>query len=280
MFFIKFKKVFFFIFTISLIFIFIFLKKPLINEFKVHYIDVNQGDCSLIEYENLKILIDTGPNEANKKLINYLKKERIKTIDYIFITHPHEDHIGNLDEILSTFKVNNIFIPNVNYHSEDLIKSLYIAKKNNIPITVIKEDINLTLTKDLKLDIFASSNFISENLNDFSPIIKANYKDKSFLFTGDNEAIGEFEMLDKNLDSDILQVGHHGSKTSSTEEFLEKVSPKISIISCGKNNRFNHPHKDTLSKLNNYSKKIYRTDEDGSIIISISKENHFEIEKK
>ncbi|WP_055070800.1 ComEC/Rec2 family competence protein [Clostridium massiliamazoniense] len=281
----KSKKIFYFIFSLLIFILLIttnnfFSKRNYIKNLKVHYIDVGQGDATLIEYLDKKILIDCGPNSNESNLLKYLSGLNINKIDYIFITHPHEDHIGNLDKIIANYKVTSIFMPKVNFESEDLSKSLSLIKNKNITLYNLNKDFKIKFDENFYLEIFSSSKKNYENINNFSPLIKVIFKKDSFLFTGDNEELGELEFINKDINVDILKVGHHGSNTSSTNIFLEKVSPKISIISCGKNNSFNHPNPKVLERLNKLNNKIYRTDEDGTIIINSYGKSIIEIEKK
>ncbi|MFR5264362.1 ComEC/Rec2 family competence protein [Clostridium sp.] len=279
----KSKKYFYFIiflFVLLIIKISFFPATDYINNLKVHYIDVGQGDSSLIEYLDKKILIDCGPNSNESNLLKYLNNLNITKIDYIFITHPHEDHIGNLDQVISKYKVTTIFMPKVNFESKDLSTSLSLIKDKNITLYDLNKDFKIKFNEDFYLEVFSSPKKNYENINNFSPLIKVIFKKDSFLFTGDNEEIGELEFINNAIDVDILKVGHHGSNTSSTDLFLKKVSPKISIISCGKNNSFNHPNPKVLERLNKFDNKIYRTDEDGTIIINSYGNSVVTIEKK
>lgn len=234
----------------------------------VHFIDIGQGDSTLINVNNKNILIDSGPNSAESDLISYLKKNKIKKLDYLITTHPHEDHIGNIDSILKTFKVENFLAPKAIYDSKDFKNMIIALKEKNMNIDILSNNSSkINLGENIKVDIFSSKSTNHENINNYSPLIKISFINTSFLFTGDAEEELEQELLDNNIDSDVLKVGHHGSSTSSSESFLSKVSPNISVISCGINNKFNHPTKETLDKLKNIDSTIYRTDEDGTIVL-------------
>lgn len=282
-----FKKKTFIFFLIFFIFLSTILGNLLINhhfkfenKVKIHYIDVGQGDSSLIQTPTKTILIDTGPNKSEENLINYLKSVNVTKIDYLFITHPHEDHLGNLDAILSTFKVNNLFIPRSFSNSLDFKTSFFLIKKQNINFSFLENDFRLFLDENIYLDVFSSLSSEYEDINDISPMIKLVFQEDSFLFTGDNEVTGELEAINKDISSDFLKIGHHGSSSSTSSLFLNKVNPKTAIISCGKNNSYNHPHKKTLDNLLKNNIKIYRTDQDGSIIFTSFGDSSINVEKK
>ncbi|MGL4739982.1 MAG: ComEC/Rec2 family competence protein [Sarcina sp.] len=234
---------------------------------EIHYIDVGQGDSTLIKLNNKNILIDSGPNSAELNLKKYLKKEKIKTIDILIATHPHEDHIGNIDMILTEFKVNEIFAPYAIYSSKDFENFKKKLIENNKQINILKPNTTINFDPNINIEIFSPHQDSYSNINDYSPIMKISHLNNSFLFTGDAEEVAEREVLKANINSDVLKVGHHGSTSSSSKEFLEAVTPEISIIQCGINNDFNHPHQSTLKKLTEINSKIYRTDEDGHIIL-------------
>jgi competence protein ComEC len=244
------------------------------NQLIIHFIDVGQGDATLLEFNEKTLLIDSGPNIAEEKISKYLKKNNITTINYLIATHPHEDHIGNIDYILENFKVKNFLAPKVLYESQDFTNMIKKLQAENLKINVISGSTKNIINLDASINIdFFSPNKKYENTNNYSPIIKLTHGNNSFLFTGDAEKEVELSILHKNLDSDVLKVGHHGSASSSTKEFLDIVTPKISIISCGINNQFNHPHSQTLENLNFQDSLIYRTDEDGTIILASNGKN-------
>lgn len=241
------------------------------TEMKVHYIDVSQGDSELIQVNGKNMLIDSGPRSSEKDLINYLNNLNIKKLDYVIATHPHEDHIGNMDEVIKNFEIGEFYAPKVTTTTktfEDMIKAL---KSKNLKINVLNENTNsIDLGKNTKVQVFSpKEDFKDKDLNNYSPIMKITYGKNSFLFTGDAETPVEEYVLSKgyNISSDVLKSGHHGSKTSSSEKFLQKVDPSVTIISCGTNNKYGHPNKETLEKLSKVKSKVYRTDKDGNIVL-------------
>lgn len=243
------------------------------NDMIVHYINVGQGDAELIQVNGKNMLIDSGSRTNEKDLFNYLDKLKIKKLDYVIATHPHEDHIGNMDEVIDKYEIGQFYAPKVTHTTktfEDMINAL---KRKNLKINVIKEGTNsIDLGKNTKVQVFCpKENGYSKDtdLNNFSPIMKITYGKNSFLFTGDAEKLEENYVLNKNYDikSDVLKLGHHGSSTSTTNNFLKAVDPSIGIISCGIDNKYGHPHKETISKLSKQNVKVYRTDKDGNIVL-------------
>ncbi len=212
--------------------------------FTVHYIDVGQGDASLIQVNNKNILIDAGPYESKDTIINYLKSLNIKTLDYIIATHPHEDHIGSMASIIKSFNVLNFFAPKVYHNTESFLDMINELNKKSLKINILKKGMGsfIDLGNNTLVEIFSPIKENYDNLNNYSPIMKITYENTSFLFTGDAEEDLEKEVLlsDANLSSHVLKIGHHGSSTSTTESFLTAVSPKLSVISVGINNSYKH----------------------------------------
>ena len=240
------------------------------NKMIIHYIDVGQGDCILIQVNNKNLLIDSGPSSNRKDLLNYLEKLDIKKFDYIIATHPHEDHIGNMDTIIKRYDIGSFYSPKVITSSTTFENMISALVDKNLKINVLKKGVKgIDLGKNTEIEVFSPlENISSDNLNDYSPIIKITFFNNSFLFTGDAEISTEDTVLSENnnLNCDILKVGHHGSSTSTSTDFLISTNPSVAIISVGKNNSYGHPTSETLSLLNSYNIRTIRTDINGTVI--------------
>ncbi|MCY6484352.1 ComEC/Rec2 family competence protein [Clostridium aestuarii] len=237
------------------------------NKLLVHYINVGQGDSILIQVNNKNILIDAGPKA--KTVYSYLKKHKIKTLHYVIATHPHDDHIGGMSYVINKFKILEFYAPKKIANTETFNSMITALNKKNLKIIPIKAEKKLDIGKNASCIFVAPNNDNYNNTNNYSAVIKITYKNTSFLFAGDAEALSESEILNTgyNIKSDILKVGHHGSTSSTTTEFLNEVNPKVAVISCGQNNDYGHPNKETLSKLKGKNIIIYRTDIDGTIVL-------------
>ncbi|APC83265.1 ComEC/Rec2 family competence protein [Clostridium botulinum] len=245
------------------------------NELKVHYIDVGQGDSILVQTKDKNILIDAGTRKSSDSLISYLKKQHIKKLDYVIATHPHEDHIGGMPKVIEEFEISNFYAPKKTANTKIFKDMILQLKKKNLKINVAKKGISLDLSNNSSLDFLAPVKDNYENTNDSSAVVKLTHGNTKFLFTGDAEKTSEKDILNSNedLSSNVLKIGHHGSHSSSSKEFLDKINPKIAIISCGKNNDYGHPHKETMKELNKRNIEVYRTDIDGNIVLTSDGEN-------
>lgn len=245
------------------------------SELKVHYINVGQGDSILIQTKNENILIDAGTRKDSHSVIDYLKKQNIKKLDYVIATHPHEDHIGGMPKVIDEFEIKNFYAPKKTTNTKIFKDMILGLKKKNLKINVAKAGISLNLSNNVMLNFLAPVKNNYNNLNDYSAVVKIIDGNTKFLFTGDAEKNSEKDMLNSNADlsSDVLKIGHHGSHSSSSKEFLDKVDPKIAIISCGKNNDYGHPHKETMKELQKRNIKIYRTDIDDNIVLTSDGKN-------
>lgn len=249
-----------------------------VNGLVVHYIDVGQGDSILIQTKEKNMLIDSGPNDSIRKLSSYLNSLHIKKLDYVIATHPHEDHIGNMDYILKKYTVTTFMAPKVTTNSSYFNDMITELKHKNMNISTIRfgnKNTNINLGDNIKVEVLGPVKDKYEKLNNYSAVIRISYNNTSFLFTGDCEKEEENDILknNTNIHSDVLKVGHHGSSTSTTKDFLDAVSPKIAVISVGKDNSYNHPSSSTLSTLKKYGCTIYRTDNDGNITLKSDGEN-------
>lgn len=241
------------------------------NYLTVYFIDVGQGDCILVNVNGYNLLIDSGPSSARKSLLGYLDKLSISKFDYVIATHPHEDHIGNMDAIIRKYHIGKFLAPKVTASTLTFENMVTALNDKNLKISVISTGSNsINLGKETSIMFYTLPNLNTDDeLNLYSPIIKLTYKNISFLFTGDAELKNE-EFLIKNeinLRSHILKIGHHGSSSSTCEAFLNSVNPKVAIISVGSNNKYGHPAASTLNLLKNYHIKVYRTDLLGNIIL-------------
>ena len=261
-FFRKYKKIIVLILVLSIGISFIYKNIP--KDLYINFIDVGQGDSTLITTQyNKKILIDGGGSEfgstfdvGEKTLLPYLLKKKIHKVDCVIISHFDSDHVGGILTILEELNVKQVLIPKQVEYSENYNKFLDIIKKRNIKVKIVGEGNTINLDKNTYIDIlWPEEKQITDNvLNNNSMIVRLCYKNFKMLFTGDIEEIAEQKLLQKyenteKLTADILKVAHHGSKSSSIAEFLEKVNPKIAVIGVGKNNKFGHPNAGVLDRL-------------------------------
>lgn len=243
----------------------------------VHFIDVGQGDCTLIELpEDKFMLIDAGDNGKENVILNYLDEMNVTKIDYLVATHPHADHIGGMPEIIEKYDIGQIFMPNAEASSKTFENMLDVIEDKNLYINTAYAGKNIFDDSGIKADIISPEKDRSYNdLNNCSAVVKLECGEKSFLFMGDAEKEIEDNISDSYayLKSDVLKVGHHGSSTSSEYEFIKKVSPEYAVISCGKDNTYGHPHTETIDNLKKVDAEVLRTDELGTIKIETDGKN-------
>ena len=251
---------------------------------RIYFIDVGQGDsCLIITPRNKKILIDGGEGDSNV-LLSYLLDRRIKTIDYIVISHFDSDHCNGLIEIIQKLNVKNVLISKQAYFCDEYRNIANIINLKKINTIQVKQGDVLNIDKEVKLGIFyPAKNLEYDDLNNNSIVAKLRYNKFSVLFTGDIEK-SEENILNKytsnQLKSDVIKVAHHGSRTSSSEEFIKAVKPKVALIGVGMNNKFGHPNQEIIERLENVNCKIYRTDEMGEIVLEVDKKGKVKIETK
>ncbi len=257
------------ILILSVIYLSLFLSScNKVNDLSIHIIDVGQGDSVLIKTpSNKNILVDGGNEDSYSLIKSYLKKEDIDTLDIILISHFDSDHIGGLDNIINDFNVKEVYSPQqvldtTSYNNLDMACNF-----KDISIKHLFNGDSLKIEDEIILNILNPS-FIQEENNLNSIAFVLNFKNKSFLFTGDIESDNESDIINSyDLDDiDFLKVAHHGSSSSSTDKFISEVTPDISVISCGYKNQYGHPHKSTLDTLSKYNSLVYRTDLIGDIV--------------
>ena len=242
---------------------------------EVHYIDVGQGDATLIKCGSHAMLIDGGNNNKGTTGQLYLKKQGVESLDYVIGTHPDADHIGGLDVIVYKYNCDTVIMPDYEKDTKTYQELVDVIHDKNMKITypVVGEQYALG---EAKFTIIApNSNSYGGNANDYSVAILLEYGKNRFLFTGDAEEASEAEMLTNGIDisADVYKVAHHGSRSASTQEFLNAVHPKYAVISCGEGNSYGHPHAEVLNRLRSMGVEVFRTDEQGSIIASSDGEN-------
>lgn len=237
------------------------------GELSVHFIDVGQGDAALILSDGEAMLIDTGIYEGAQELIDYIHAQGVQKLTYAVATHPHSDHIGAMDEVITKFPIESFLkteAVNDNKPYRYMMEEL-ADKKTNVINPQSGDSYQLgqaqfTVLAPLSMDY-------GSNLNNSSIVIRLDYGDTSFLFTGDAEIEEELDLVENGIaPADVLKVGHHGSETSSSNTFLDAVRPACAVISCGRGNRYGHPDAEVLKRLEEREVEILRTDEKGSIV--------------
>lgn len=235
------------------------------SSFQVDFIDVGQADAALVRCDGHNMLIDGGNRDDSNLLYAYMQKNNVSHLDYVIGTHAHEDHIGGIPGALQYATVDTVYCPVTEYDSKAFENFANSVKERNAKISTPSEG-----------DIFNLGSATVQVLachpeaetNNSSIVLKISYGNTQFLFTGDAEYETEKAIIydDWDLKSTVLKVGHHGSSTSTSYEFLKEVNPEYAVISCGTNNDYGHPHEETLSKLRDAEVKVYRTDLQGDII--------------
>ena len=246
---------------------------------KVHYLDVGQGDSIFIELPNNEtMLIDAAESYQSENIINYIKNLNYQKIDYVIGTHPHTDHIGGLKDIINTFGIGKIYMPKVVSTTKTYESLLMAIKDKNLKINTAKAGTSIIDTDTLKINILAPNSETYTELNNYSVVTKITYGTTKFLFMGDAEKLSENE-IKENVTADVIKIGHHGSNTSSSIDFIKKVNAKYGIISVGLNNKYNLPKEETITNWENSGTKIYLTSINGTIT-AISDGTNIKIESE
>ena len=233
---------------------------------RVNYIDVGQGDSIFIQLPNNEtMLIDAGEAYKSENVINYLNNLGIKKIDYVVGTHPHTDHIGGLEEVINTFDIGSIYMPRAVSTSKTYEDLLTTISSKGLKVKTAKSGVVVLDEDNLKLEFIAPNSDSYSELNNYSAVLKLTYLDNTFLFMGDAETLSEDEITNE-IKADVIKVGHHGSDSSSSLEFVKKVSPEYAIIMVGVGNSYNHPYQSIIDRYESVGAKVLRTDLDGNIV--------------
>ena len=238
----------------------------------VSFIDVGQGDCTLVySPDNGVILVDSGEADKAQTVINYLKSLGIETIDYCVVTHPHSDHMGSMAQIMSEFNIENLIIPElseINIPTTKTYENFLLSAEENADEIIPAQAGTTYSVGDIALSVLGPISQ-DEDLNNMSVVVKIEYKESSFLITGDCSFDEEDELMENDynaLESDVIKIGHHGSSGSTSADWLEAVNPRFGVISVGNGNSYGHPTKTVLDRLDDFDVEYYRTDVVGTVV--------------
>lgn len=234
---------------------------------EIHFINTGNSDAILIKEESgINMLIDAGDNDDEDVMCNYLRKEGITSLDYLISTHPDADHCGGMDAVINNFEIKNFYVGNGSADTKTYTSVLNSAAEKGINPSVPLEDTKIELSESSYIKFYNTKG--GSNSNESSLVtLYVNGEDK-FLFTGDAGSEAENKIINSLIDVDVLKVGHHGSSTSSSQKLLDKVRPEYAILQVGVNNKYGHPHRETMSLLENNAIEVHRNDECGDIIFN------------
>ena len=257
---------------IALVLLFLFLPISAFADLQIHFLDVGQGDCTIVLCDGESMVIDGGPASASSFVYSYIRNTlELQHIDYVVSTHPHLDHVYGLSSVLNAAPVDLVLTPVLEWDSKAFNSMVKYAEKQGAPLSVPQEGDTLRLGGATVTILHCWPEAIDYGrTNDSSIVVRIDYGQTYFIITGDAEDWSEYMMIDSgmNLKADVLRVAHHGSSTASTLEFLQSVRPEYAVISVGKDNGYGHPHQEVLDRLNEVGSKILRTDELGTIVMN------------
>lgn len=257
--------------VVSVIILLLVLPAFALADLEVHFLDVGQGDCAVILCDGEVMVIDGGPRASADMVYGYIRNTlRLSRIEYIVSTHPHLDHVYGLSSVLNAAPVDLVLTPVTKWDSKAFSYMVKYAERQGTPLSVPSDGDTFSLGGAAVTVLLCMPEAIdSGRTNDASIVLRIDYGETSFLFTGDAEDWSEYTLLTNgvNLKADVLKVSHHGSSTASTMEFLREVSPEYAVISVGRENGYGHPHRETLNRLEAVGAKVLRTDEKGTIVM-------------
>ncbi|WP_234028440.1 ComEC/Rec2 family competence protein [Lentibacillus sp. Marseille-P4043] len=270
---------------IGLVLFFLFPKDIIYSEpldqMKVHFIDVGQGDSIFIQTPNEKtILIDAGPPKAGKTVVNFLKKHDVKKIDLLIATHPDIDHIGGMPAVMKSFKVKKIIDSGKLHTTKTYLRYINAIKSNKIPVGIARQNDTITIDPLVNIQILNAYEE-NKNNNQSSIVLKVSFQEVDFLLMGDSEREQEKRLIQtEDLQSEIYKVGHHGSNTSTSYKFVDLIKPQVAIITYSKQNDYGHPVDRVIRNLQKVNANIYSTAVFGDITISTDGEGYFIMTEK
>lgn len=238
---------------------------------KVHFIDVGQGDCTLVMSHGEAMLIDSGERDDSDRVIKYLKEQGITKLSCIIVTHPHTDHMGEMPDILKAFKTDKFIMPKV---PDNMVPTIMRYEKMLKQIKNQGLEISWSSNSEFRLGDAVINTYTPkgqfEELNDYSTVVKISCGSRKFLITGDAEKEEESDLLAQRFDfrADVLKVPHHGSYKGTTSELLKAVGAQYAVICCGKNNDYGHPHDSTLKRIKKFISSVYITKDNGDIVFT------------
>lgn len=230
----------------------------------IHYVDIDHGDATFIELPNKKtMLIDSGEYDKRMIIKNYIDNLGYTKIDYVIGTHPHSDHIGSLAFIIDNYDIGKVYLPKVDNNTKSYEYLLKAIDKKGLKVKIARKGVKLANYDNFKMYFISPSKEYYEELNNYSAVLKIDYYKKSFLFMADAEKLVEDEITD-DVKANAIRVAHHGSFSSSSIGFVNRVNAEYAIISVG-NNDYNFPRKEIINRWKNSGATVYRTDKNGTI---------------